>query len=72
LRDSPGPGYTGNDLATYTYNDTDLTFGFGGLFNLTPLVGLRVGYDYYPVQDFLLSSRTHSVGMLGITGLFKF
>jgi OmpA-OmpF porin, OOP family len=74
LRDSPGPGYTGTDYTTYTYNDTNLTFGFGGLFNVTPVVGLRFGYDFYQVQDHsaIYSNRTHTANMLGITGLFKF
>jgi OOP family OmpA-OmpF porin len=72
LRDSPGPGYTGTNYTTYTYNDTNLTFGFGGLFNVTPVVGFRVGYDFYEVKDQLVSYRTHTAGMLGITGLFKF
>jgi OmpA-OmpF porin, OOP family len=69
LHDRPQPGFSGPD---FTFSDTDLTLGFGGLFNVTPFVGLRVGYDFYPVQDFAISSRTHTAGMLGITGLFKF
>lgn len=74
LRDSPGPGYTGTNYTTYTYNNTNLTFGFGGLFNVTPVVGLRFGYDFYQVQDqsASYSNRTHTANMLGITGLFKF
>ncbi len=65
LDDRARPGFTGD----YTYNNTDLTFGLGGLFNVTPVVGVRVGYDFYTVAG---CCNTYAANMLHVTGVFKF
>jgi OmpA-OmpF porin, OOP family len=67
LKDTPMPGFVGPD---YTYNNTGLTIGFGGQYNASEKVGIRVGIDVYPVGDAI--STTTSAGMLYIGGLFRF
>jgi OOP family OmpA-OmpF porin len=69
LRESPRSDYPGPDFNTYTYNNTDLTFGFGGLLNVTPVIGIRAGFDFYEVAG---CCDTYSTSIIGLTALFKF
>ena len=66
LKDTAKPGWTGSA----THNNTGFTVGFGGQYNVSPAVGIRVGYDVYPVGD--AASTTSSTGMMYIGGVFKF
>jgi OmpA-OmpF porin, OOP family len=66
LKDTAKPGWVGD----FTYNNTGLTVGFGGQYNASEKVGIRVGIDVYPVGDAI--STTTSAGMLYIGGLFRF
>jgi OOP family OmpA-OmpF porin len=68
LEDSPQPGYLGG---IYTYTNTGLNIGFGGQFNVNEAVGIRFGYDIYPVGDAAVTTTSHA-GMLYIGGVFKF
>lgn len=67
LKDTAKPGWVGGP---FTYNKTGLTVGFGGQYNLSPVVGIRVGYDSYPVGDSV--SGTSTAGILYVGGVFKF
>lgn len=67
LEDSPQPGYLGG---VYTHTNTGLNIGFGGQFNVNETVGIRFGYDSYPVGD--TTSSTSQAGMLYIGGIFNF
>jgi OOP family OmpA-OmpF porin len=66
LKDSPKPGYVG----VYTYNYSGLTVGVGGQYNVSPVVGIRVGFDWYKVGDSV--SGTSSANMMYVGGVFKF
>lgn len=66
LKDTAQPGFSGG---TFTHNNTGLTVGFGGQFNVSPVVGIRVGYDSYQVGDSV--SGTSSAGMMYVGGVFK-
>lgn len=67
LEDTAKPPFTGN----YTYNNTGLTIGFGGQFNVGEGAGFRFGYDSYPVGDAAITTTSYA-GMLYIGGLVKF
>ena len=66
LKDTAKPGYVGN----FTYNNTGLTVGFGGQYNVIKEIGIRVGIDIYPVGD--VNTNTSSALMMYIGGVFKF
>lgn len=66
LKDTAKPGWVGD----FTYNNTGLTIGFGGQYNVNKELGIRVGIDIYPVGDAV--STTSSAGMLYIGGVLKF
>jgi OOP family OmpA-OmpF porin len=66
LKDTAKPGWIGD----YTYNNTGMTIGFGGQYNASKALGIRLGFDAYPVGDAI--STTSSAGMLYIGGVFMF
>ena len=66
LKDSPKPGYSG----TYTYNNTGLTLGFGGQFNVSRVAGIRFGYDGHEIING--SGVTDTVSVFSVGGIFKF
>ena len=68
LKDSPRSGASVN--ATFNYNYTGVTLGFGGQFNVSRVAGIRFGYDVYEIIDEFNS--VNSVGMFSVGGIFKF
>lgn len=62
------PGYTAG--YSLTSDRTGLTGGFGGQYNASPVVAIRVGYDYYPVGDSTIGTTNALV--LNVGGVFKF
>jgi len=48
-----------------------VTYGFGGQFNVTPSVGVRLGWDKYNVDDSSLSLKGN-VSLVSVGAVFKF
>ena len=67
LEDTAKPGFTGN----YTYTNTGLSVGFGGQFNVGETVGMRFGFEFYPVGD-AATTNTSTANMMYIGGVIKF
>lgn len=66
LKDKAKPGYSGD----FTYNNTGLTWGFGGQFNVSRVAGVRFSYDGYDISNG--AGVIDSVGMFSVGGIFKF
>lgn len=66
LKDTPKPGYSGS----FTYGNTGITLGFGGQYDASRQVGLRLGIDIYPVGD--AASSTSTADMFYLGGVFRF
>lgn len=66
LKDSPKPTYSGNA----PMNNTGLTFGFGGQFNVSRVAGIRFGYDDHEIING--SGVTDTVSVFSVGGIFKF
>ena len=49
--------------------DRGLTYGFGGQFNVTPMVGIRLGWDKYRFND---NGTNGHANFYSIGGLVKF
>ena len=62
----PSSGFSGSA----TINNTGVTVGFGGQYNVSNTTGIRVGLDIYPVGD--VDTTTSSASMLYVGGVFKF
>jgi OmpA-OmpF porin, OOP family len=56
------------DVAGVSDSKSDLTYGFGGQFNVNKQIGIRVGYDVYKVGS--VNSVDQKVTSVG--GVFKF
>lgn len=59
---------------TVPYPDADskaVTYGLGGQFNVTPSLGIRLGWDRYNIDD-SSASRKGNVTLVSIGGVFKF
>jgi OOP family OmpA-OmpF porin len=68
----PGGSFTGSDT-----NNRALTYGFGGQFNITPLVGVRLGWDKYKFNDstnpgFNGYGTNGDATLISIAGILKF
>lgn len=48
-----------------------VTYGLGGQFNVTPSLGIRLGWDRYNIDDSSVSVKGN-VSMVSIGGVFKF
>jgi len=66
LKETAKPGFTGNAQ----YDNTGLTFGFGGQYNIGSKVGIRGGLDVFPVGDKISTQTT--AGLLYIGSVFRF
>lgn len=55
---------------TISHNNTGLSVGLGGQYNIGERVGIRIGYDLYPVGN--STSGTSSAGMMYVGGVFGF
>jgi OOP family OmpA-OmpF porin len=69
---TPGGGFTGSDA-----NNRAVTYGFGGQFNITPAVGVRLGWDKYKFNDntnpgFNGYGTNGNATLISIGGLIKF
>lgn len=53
-----------------TINNTGVSVGFGGQYNISNQIGISVGIDIYPVGD--ATSNTSSASMLYVGGVFRF
>lgn len=62
---------TAPGFSATTVTNTGLTIGFGGQYNVSPSVGIRVGIDSYKVGK-KPTTTTASAGMLYVGGVFKF
>jgi OOP family OmpA-OmpF porin len=51
-----------------TEDDTDMTYGIGGQFNVNKQVGIRLGYDVYKVG----TSPSADEKVMSVGGVFKF
>jgi OOP family OmpA-OmpF porin len=60
----PGGSFTGYDLKNRAF-----TYGFGGQLNITPSVGIRLGWDKYKFNDTGLNGNA---SLVSIGGLIKF
>jgi OOP family OmpA-OmpF porin len=60
----PGGTFTGSDA-----NNRAVTYGLGGQFNVTPAVGVRLGWDRYHFNDTALNGNAN---LFYVGGLFKF
>jgi len=67
LEDTATPPATGN----FTYNNTGLNLGFGGQFNVGKDVGVRFGFDFYPVGDAKVTT-TSTANMMYLGGIIQF
>jgi len=56
---------------SFTDNNTGLNIGFGGQFNVSEAVGMRFGFDYYPVGD-AATTNTSTANMMYIGTVIKF
>ena len=59
---------TGNNLGGKVKSD-GVTYGFGGQYNATPMVGVRVGWDNYKLDD---SAFKGDVSLVSVGAVFKF
>jgi OOP family OmpA-OmpF porin len=55
-----------DSFSSFTLNKTDVTFGFGGQYNISTTVGIRAGFDRYKVGS------TINTDIMSIGGVFKF
>lgn len=60
----PGGPFAGSDT-----KNRGLTYGFGGQFNVTPVVGIRLGWDKYRFND---NGTNGHANFYSIGGLVKF
>ena len=60
----PGGQFAGSDT-----KNRGLTYGFGGQFNVTPVVGIRLGWDTYRFND---NGTNGHANFYSIGGLVKF
>ena len=67
LKNTPKPGSPPGD---YTNGNTGITLGFGGQYDVSRQIGLRLGIDIYPVGDAVSSTSTADMFYLG--GVFRF
>ena len=67
LEDTALPGFSGD----FTYTNTGLSTGFGGQFNVSNEVGIRFGFDFYPVGDATVTN-TSTANMMYIGTVLKF
>jgi OOP family OmpA-OmpF porin len=67
----PGGSFTGSDI-----NNRAFTYGLGGQLNITPSVGIRLGWDKYRFNDnsngFNGYGTNGNATLVSIGGLFKF
>ena len=60
----PGGSFTGSDK-----NNRAVTYGLGGQFNVTPAVGVRLGWDRYHFNDTELNGNAN---LVSIGAVFRF
>ena len=56
------------EILWFSESNSDLTFGFGGQFNIDKQIGIRVGYDVYKVG----SAPSVDQEVVSVGGVFKF
>ena len=52
-----------------TSKSDGVTYGFGGQFNVTPMVGIRAGWDKYKLDD---SAFKGDISLVSVGAVFKF
>jgi len=64
LSSKPSGSFIGADAKS-----DDVTYGFGGQFNMGPTTGIRLGWDKYKIED---GTFTGDISLMSVGGVFKF
>jgi OmpA-OmpF porin, OOP family len=66
ITSKPGGSFTGSNAKSNA-----VTYGLGGQYNVTPGVGVRLGWDKYKLDDSSQSFTGH-VSLISVGAVFKF